>query len=274
MNGRKKILILNLLCAILFGACQSSESGEKSVVKSGSSEEICHTSPSRDSIAKNQTEDVVESENPSKNGMVFIEGGTFTMGTNDGMAYEAPAHEVALRSFWIDETEVTVAEFEKFVAETNYVTEAEKFGNSGVFDVEKKGWTMLEKANWRSPEGAGSSANAGEPVTQISWNDSDSYAKWAGKRLPTEAEWEYAARGGLKDKLTLGATNFARTENPSLIGGREVFPKKNTVEDGFLKLAPVKSFAPNGYGLYDVAGNVWEWTADWFDENYYAEAQK
>lgn len=274
MNGKKTILILNLLCALFLGACGSPDSSEKLVVKSDNNEEMCHTSPSRDSIANNQTEDVVESKNLSNDGMVFIEGGTFSMGTNDGMVYEAPAHEVSLKSFWIDETEVTVAEFEKFVNETGYITEAEKFGNSGVFDVENKEWTMLEKAKWRTPEGANSNPNADEPVTQISWNDANAYAKWAKKRLPTEAEWEFAARGGLKDKKYAWGDELRPNGKPVANWWQGNFPEKNTIEDGFLKLAPVKSFPANGYGLYDVAGNVWEWTADWYSADYYKKSPK
>ena len=239
MSGRKTILILNLLCCVaFFGACQSAAKNEKS------------------------------------DEMVFIKGGTFTMGTNDGMPSESPAHEVSVKSFWMDETETTVVEFEKFVAATGYVTEAERFGNSGVFDLENKEWTMREKADWRHPEGANSKAHPDEPVCQVSWNDANAYAKWAGKRLPTEAEWEYAARGGLKDKKYAWGDELRPNGKPVANWWQGSFPEKNTDEDGFIGRAPVKSFTPNGYGLYDVAGNVWEWTADWYDENYYAKSPR
>lgn len=196
------------------------------------------------------------------------------MATNDGMPYESPAHEVSVDSFWMDETEVTVAEFGKFVKETGYVTEAERFGNSGVFDIETKSWTMRENADWRHPEDANSEVKPNEPVVQISWNDANAYAKWARKRLPTEAEWEYAARGGLKNKTYAWGDNLRPNGKPVANWWQGSFPERNTVEDGFLSRAPVKSFAPNGYGLYDVAGNVWEWATDWFDESYYAESPK
>jgi formylglycine-generating enzyme required for sulfatase activity len=174
-----------------------------------------------------------------------------------------------LDSFLIDSTEVTVGEFAKFVEATGYQTEAEKFGWSGVFDFEAGEWRRVDGADWRHPEGENSMAKENEPVCQISWNDAAAYAKWAGKRLPTEAEFEFAARGGLEgkkyawgDELKPGGKILANWWQGS-------FPGKNTREDGFLSRAPVKSFAPNGYGLYDMTGNVWEWTADWFDENYY-----
>jgi formylglycine-generating enzyme required for sulfatase activity len=206
--------------------------------------------------------------------MVFIKGGEFLMGSDEGMPFEAPVHKVSVDSFWIDAREVTVAEYAEFVKATKYVTEAERFGWSGVFDVETLEWTRSGGANWRNPDGDGKQAPANEPVTQISWNDANEYAKWAGKRLPTEAEWEYAARGGLQQNTYSWGNDLRPGGKPVANWWQGEFPAKNTAEDGFLKRAPVGSFAPNGFGLYDTAGNVWEWTADWFDANFYENSPK
>jgi sulfatase modifying factor 1 len=206
--------------------------------------------------------------------MILIKGGTFQMGSDDGMPFESPVHTVELNSFLIDEHEVTVAEFEKFVNATNYVTEAEKFGWSGVFDFDLGEWKRVDGANWRHPEGKDSSANLDEPVCQISWNDANEYAKWAGKRLPTEAEFEFAARGGLVGKKYAWGDELRPHGKPVANWWQGTFPDNNTGEDGFLSRAPVESFSPNGFGLYDMTGNVWEWCADWFDENYYRTSSK
>lgn len=206
--------------------------------------------------------------------MVFIKGGEFLMGSDHGMSHEKPVHKVSVKSFWMDSHEVTVAEFAEFVEATGYKTEAEKFGWSGVFDLETKEWTRGGGATWQNPEGDGKKPPPDEPVTQISWNDANEYAKWAGKRLPTEAEWEYAARGGLAEKTYAWGDDLRPDGKPVANWWQGTFPEKNTVEDGFLKRAVVGSFAPNGYGLYDMAGNVWEWTADWYAADYYARSPK
>jgi len=207
-------------------------------------------------------------------GMILIKSASFQMGSDDGLPYESPIHTVELDAFLIDETEVTVAEFAEFVKATNYKTEAEKFGWSGVFDFETGEWTRVDGANWRNPEGGNVTAKENEPVSQISWNDANEFAKWAGKRLPTEAEFELAARGGLVGKKYAWGDELRPNGKPVANWWQGKFPDKNTREDGFLSRAPVKSFAPNGYGLYDMTGNVWEWTADWFDENYYESSPK
>ena len=207
-------------------------------------------------------------------GMVFIKGGSFQMGDDNGTSFESPAHTVELDSFLVDEHEVTVAEFAKFVEATGYRTEAEKYGWSGVFDFDSGEWRRVDGADWRHPEGKNSLAKDNEPVCQISWNDAAAYAKWAGKRLPTEAEFEYAARGGLVGKKYAWGDELKPGGKFPANWWQGSFPDKNTVEDGFLSRAPVKSFAPNGYGLYDMTGNVWEWTSDWFDENYYSVSMK
>lgn len=158
--------------------------------------EVCHTTPSREKLAKEvyvDSNSAVSTEvgsNGSTSGMALIKGGTFQMGSEQGMPYEAPVHEVAVKSFYMDISEVTVGDFAKFVKATNYITEAEKFGSSGVFDVDAEQWMMKSNASWKQPEGKGSAAVSNEPVCQISWNDAVAYAKWAGKRLPTEAEGE------------------------------------------------------------------------------------
>jgi formylglycine-generating enzyme required for sulfatase activity len=206
--------------------------------------------------------------------MVFIAGGTFRMGS-DEMPDESPVHQAALNSFWIDRHEVTVGEFARFVDATGYRTEAEQFGWSGVFDSASGEWQRRDGADWRHPEGAGSAvASANEPVTQVSFADASAYAKWAGKRLPTEAEWEYAARGGLAGKRYSWGDQLRPGGKPAANWWQGEFPARNTAEDGFPGRATVGSFAPNNYGLYDMGGNVWEWCADWYDAGYYATSPR
>jgi formylglycine-generating enzyme required for sulfatase activity len=206
--------------------------------------------------------------------MVLIKGGTFAMGQEDSFPYERPVHQVTLKSFWIDPTEVTVAEFEKFVAATGYKTDAEKWGWSGVFDPKVGDWVKTDGADWRHPDGPKSSAKADEPVCQVSWTDAIAYAKWAGKRLPTEAEFEYAARGGLVNKKYSWGDELRPGGKPVANWWQGNFPNDDKGEDGFKGRAPVKSFPANGYQLYDMIGNVWEWCSDYYSEDYYAKSPK
>lgn len=201
--------------------------------------------------------------------MQLIHGGRFLMGTGDGLPVEAPIHQVLLKNFWIDRHEITVAQFEEFVRATAYRTEAERIGWSGVFDVQKSSWTKVDGADWRHPEGPSSSAAPNEPVTQVSWNDAAAYAAWAKKRLPTEAEFEYAARGGLIGKKYAWGDELAPGGRYPANWWQGRFPDRNTGADGFIGRAPVGAFPPNGYGLYDMTGNVWQWCADRFGEEYY-----
>ncbi|HKX83164.1 MAG TPA: formylglycine-generating enzyme family protein, partial [Pyrinomonadaceae bacterium] len=201
---------------------------------------------------------------PKAHGMVFISGGSFLMGTGDGMSFEAPVHEVQVRSFLIDEHEVTVSQFADFVKATGYETEAERVGWSGVFNVRTGEWEKVDGANWRNPDGDNVKPLPNDPVVQVSWADAAAYATWTGKRLPTEAEWEFAARGGLVGKTYAWGDELRPEGKPVANWWQGAFPVRNTAEDGFVGRASIKSFSPNGYGLYDVAGNVWEWCADWY----------
>ncbi len=238
-------------------------------------------------------------------GMVWIAGGEFTMGADSELGWpdEKPAHRVRVDAFWIDETEITNAQFRAFVEATGYVTTAEKpadaeeilrqlppgtpappeeklVAGSLVFTPTagpvplkdfSRWWKWTPGANWRHPEGSDSNLDGKDdhPVVHVSWFDATAFAKWAGKRLPTEAEWEFAARGGLEGKpYVWGDEKPSNTAIFSNVWQGE-FPHKNTAADGFERTAPVKSYRPNGYGLYDMAGNVWEWCADWYQRDLY-----
>lgn len=219
-----------------------------------------------------------------RDGMVFLRGGKYVMGDKESPSeWDRYEHEVEVKDFWIDKYEVTNEQFARFVEATSYVTDAEKIGDAPVFPskgagdqdadkpIEHRGFRVLPGAFWRQPEGPGSS-NAdrmNHPVVHVSWNDAVAFAKWAGKRLPTEAEWEYAARaGGQRIKYGCGPQLQKDGKWLSNIWQGD-FPRLNSGEDGFLATAPVGSFPPNEVGLHDMAGNVWEWCADWFDAFYY-----
>ncbi len=213
--------------------------------------------------------------------MALIPGGRFVMGAGDGFSHEAPPHEVLLEPYFLDLHEVTNAQFAAFVQATGYRTEAERWGWSVVFSpdtdereraAEAPWWAKVEGADWRHPSGPGSTIDGREsnPVVQVSWHDAEAYCRWAGKRLPTEAEWEFAARGGLEgspypwgDDLTPDGRWMANI-------WQGFFPGESDPKDGHAGLASVGSYSPNGYGLHDMAGNVWEWCADWYGPSYYA----
>lgn len=200
-----------------------------------------------------------------------LPGGTFRMGTDEGLPHEGPSHRVTVSPFAIDRHEVTNARFARFVAATAYVTEAEKIGWAGVFRP-GAGWQPVNGASWKAPGGPNSSVKGRDayPVVHVSWNDARAFCAWAGKRLPTEAEFEFAARSGKQGEL------YAWGGRELAPGGRHLantwqgpFPERDTGADGFRGPAPVGSFPANGYGLFDVIGNVWEWTADGFDPRAY-----
>ncbi len=221
----------------------------------------------------------------NKKEMVLLKGGKFLMGSEDPEAFvedkEGPVRTEEVPPFYMDECAVTNNQFNAFVDETGYKTDAEKYGWSFVFfqfvskqvsDNEKKylpqtpWWLGVIGADWQKPEGRGSSITnrMDHPVVHVSWNDAMAYCEWSGKRLPSEKEWEYAARGGLVqkkypwgDELTPNGVHYCNIWQGE-------FPKLNTREDGYAGTAPSKSFPPNAYGLYNMSGNVWEWSSDWF----------
>ena len=198
--------------------------------------------------------------------MVLIKGGSFTMGTNNGSPNESPAHQVTVADFKLDIHPVTVVQFAKFVKETSYKTDAERFGDAGVFNFEIQNWELKKGANWRKPLGLNeATADDNHPVTQVSWNDANAYCQWAGKRLPTEAEWEYAARNRGKSNAIYSWGNSLGVEGKykANVGQGEDI---NAVQgaDGFKFTSSVGHFGFNTIGLTDMGGNVWNWCADTF----------
>jgi formylglycine-generating enzyme len=232
--------------------------------------------------------------------MARIPGGTFRMGSNDHYPEEAPVHRVTVDGFWIDRTPVTNRQFKAFVKATGHKTDAEIppdpkdypgalsemiYAGSLVFvppasvvDLRdwSQWWTFMKGADWRHPHGPKSNINTSDnhPVVHISCSDALAYASWAGKELPTEAEWEFAARGGLDgaefawgEAFTPGGAHMANT-------WQGVFPRQNLCADGYERTSPVTAFPPNGYGVHDMIGNVWEWTSDWYAPKHEADAPK
>jgi len=235
-----------------------------------------------------------------KDTMIWIPGGAFRMGSDQHYVEEAPAHRVIVDGFWMDATPVTNAQFAAFVGATGHVTMAERKpdprdypgalphmlrAGSLVFSPTSRPvslqdwsqwWSFRFGADWRHPLGPGSSVRGldDHPVVHVAYCDALAYARWAGKRLPTEAQWEYAARGGLEgaefawgDELTPGGRHMANT-------WQGAFPFQNTAEDGYERTSPVGSYPANGYGLFDMIGNVWEWTCDWYEPKHPDDALK
>ena len=240
-------------------------------------------------------------------GMVWIPGGEFSMGAAEvagmnqvGMKVtedSKPVHRVYVDGFWMDRSDVTNEQFEKFVKETGYVTVAERTPRAQDFPGAPpenlvaggvvfhhpdhavalsnhfQWWTYVQGANWRHPTGPENNLKGRErfPVVQIAYEDAEAYAKWAGKRLPTEAEWEFAARGGLTGKLYAWGDDFRPAGKWMANTYQGHFPDQDTAEDGYEGISPVAKYPPNSYGLSDISGNVWQWTSDWYRPDYYAQ---
>ena len=202
---------------------------------------------------------------PDISDMLLIKGGKIKIGSEDGLPNEQPVFETELNDFYIDLHPVTVVQFRKFIEETGFQTEADKFGDAGLFDFENKVWKLKKGANWEYPEGKEKAkAMDDHPVTQVSWRDAKAYCQWAGKRLPTETEWEYAARNGqnTEDIYSWGNKLIHDDGTYQANTWQGSFPEYNKVEDGYKLTAPVGEFAKNKLGLQDMGGNVWEWCAD------------
>lgn len=223
--------------------------------------------------------------------MIAVPGGSFLMGGDDEDAFpddgEGPVREVHVSAFHIDAKAVTNAQFAAFVKATGHVTDAEKFGWSYVFHAFVTGeaaqrvldahvpqapwWLPVEGARWREPAGVGSGIGdkRNHPVTHVSWADAHAYAAWAGKRLPTEAEWEKAARGGLDQARFPWGDEFTPRGQHRCNTWQGSFPRRNSGDDGYLATAPVDAYRANAYGLYNTSGNVWEWCGDWFSAEWH-----
>jgi formylglycine-generating enzyme len=228
--------------------------------------------------------------------MVWIPGGSFVMGSNHHYPEEAPAHQVEVEGFWIDRYQVTNAQFRRFVNETGYVTVAEiapkaedypgaipemLVAGSVVFNQPEqrvslenhyRWWQFVPGANWRNPEGPGSTLDGREkhPVVHVAWADVAAYAEWAGKAIPTEAEWEFAARGGREGLPFVWGQELAPKGKMLANYWQGEFPWQNLKQDGYERTAPVGKFPPNPFGLHDMIGNAWEWTIDWYTTSHAA----
>lgn len=308
---RNTSILLPLLLAMLTFSSPACDNSDENEMKGQEAIRSCGTGNEGSASTYLYTEeDSSQAPVHTPPGMAWIPGGIFSMGAEEayeslcalrGMTLDAgPVHRVKVKGFWMDENEVTNKEFAAFVKATGYKTIAEIAPTAEEFPTAPKEslvagsvvfappanavsledflqwWEYKKGADWRHPEGPGSSIEGKEdyPVVHIAWPDADAYAKWAGKRLPTEAEWEFAARGGMCGKKYTWGDEF--TPSGKYMGNtfQGNFPHPDAAADGFKGLAPVKQFPPNGYGLFDMAGNVWEWCQDWYRPDYFSRYSK
>lgn len=199
-------------------------------------------------------------------GMVYVPGGTTQIGAHDGMPHERPVFKARVKAFFMDVHPVTVGQFRDFIEATEYVTQADSFGDAAIFSESQQSWELRPGANWEYPLGPKAEpAPDDHPVTQVSWNDAVAYSEWAGKRLPTEVEWEHAARGGNDSRNVYPWGNSIVQDSiykANVWNGQ--FPKFNTNADGFALTSPVGAYGSTDLGLMDMGGNVWEWVQDWY----------
>ena len=302
-------LTYSFFCFILFvsiHACNNPKS--ETIVTQIDSSHICMDVPSRFGNTSDSTSVQFGGETSLEN-MVLIPGGLFDMGADNEQSSpdEYPKHKVQLSPFYMDITEVTNAQFKEFTDGTGYITTAEKKpdweelkksvppgtpkppeselvaaslvfkSSSGPVNLNdyNQWWNWVKGASWKHPEGPGCSIVGKEnyPVVHVSWDDAMAYCKWSGKRLPTEAEWEFAARVGMINNIYPWGNEHVNAGKPKTNSWEGKFPYLNEQKDGFVKAAPVRSYLPNGYGLYYMAGNVWEWCSDWYNTEYYKTLQ-
>lgn len=311
---KKNKFLVFILCTLVIacneGVKDKKDDPEIKVQVFDSSHNSCSPSGNGKRFLTNSSQDKIVHKKCSIEGMVKLDGGQFLMGApdNKGRRDEYPQHQVFVDAFYIDQTEVTNAQFAAFVNATGYVTTAERkpdweelkkqlppntpkphdsilVAASLVFTPTtyrvpltdpNNWWRWVKGANWKHPQGPNSSIEGKEnyPVVQVSWEDANAYAAWAGKRLPTEAEWEFAARGGLQSKVYPWGNEEPYDGEPKANTWDGQFPYNNTAFDNYDGLAPVKSYAANNYGLYDMGGNVWEWCADNYRDDYYKTLPK
>ncbi len=302
------IALTIVLIGVSFGSMLALKKADQDIVRQGRpARGLGHDYPTSQNAITEAAKNTTNADTPLAsndyswtNSMVWIPGGKFLMGSTNGQGDEVPAHEVELDGFWMDKYEVTNEDYARFADATGHVTLAERKPNpqdfpgvppenlvpgSIVFNPPQEDvplnnhyiwWKYEPGASWRSPTGGDSSYKSimDHPVVHVAWLDAMAYAKWATKRLPTEAEWEYAARGGSKNLEYTWGTE--KKPGGKWLGNifQGKFPNNNTLVDGFKGTAPVGKFPPNEFGLFDMAGNVWEWCNDWYMPDYYSRSPK
>ena len=262
-----KYWIIVLISFVLFGCTETDQSGQEN-----SSEEL---SPKAElpstilyvGINEPQQTDIIKNEGETPDGMIAIDGGNVRIGSEEGFDQERPMFWARVRPFYMDKSPVTVGEFRKFIEATGYETEADRYGNAGIIhESTGKNWILKDSANWEYPLGKDfPKAADNHPVTQVSWYDASAYAKWAGKRLPHEIEWEHAARNARNSRTIYPWGNDLNDQTgykANVWNG--IFPEYNKVEDGFAETSPVGQFGETPLGLTDMSGNVWEWCSNYY----------